>query len=238
MNRLFSSLLYTLLPGRCIICRAQSQRKIDLCSACEEELPLIHHPCIQCGMPCPSRDDNNIICGHCTAKPPQFARTFCAFAYISPINLLISEFKNGHNLVTGKVMSQVLARRYKQNIKDRPAPHLLLPVPLHKKRLKLRGFNQAIEISQVIGDICQIPTNTKICTRIKDTQDQKSLTAKERKGNINHAFAVNRDLDGYRIAIIDDVITTGTTVASLAGLLIKRGAISVEVIALARTPLR
>jgi ComF family protein len=152
--------------------------------------------------------------------------------------LLISEFKNGHNLVTGKVMSQVLARRYKQNIKDRPAPHLLLPVPLHKKRLKLRGFNQAIEISQVIGDICQIPTNTKICTRIKDTQDQKSLTAKERKGNINHAFAVNRDLDGYRIAIIDDVITTGTTVASLAGLLIKRGAISVEVIALARTPLR
>lgn len=238
MNRLFSSLLYTLLPGRCVICRAQSQRKIDLCSACEAELPLINHPCTRCGMPCPTRGDDNLICGPCIVKPPPFIRTFCAFAYISPINLLISEFKNGHNLVSGKVMSQVLAQRFKKNIANRPAPHLLLPVPLHKKRLKLRGFNQATEISQVIGDICQIPTNTKICTRIKDTQDQKSLTASERKGNVKHAFAVNRDLDGYRIAIVDDVMTTGTTAAALAGLLIKKGAKSVEVVALARTPRR
>jgi len=236
MNQLFTRLLYTLLPGRCLLCKAQSHRHIDLCTACELELPLIGNPCIRCGLPCPANIGHNPVCGPCISKPPVFDRTFCAFAYISPINLLVSDFKNGHNLVSGKVLSQVLARRYKQDLNYRKAPHLLLPVPLHKNKLKLRGFNQAAEIAQIIGDVCQIQTNTKICSRIHETRDQKSLTADERNKNVNHAFAINRKLDGYRIAIIDDVITTGATVSALAKLLIKKGAISVEVVALARTP--
>jgi len=211
---------------------------MDLCLDCERELPTISNPCVQCGLPCPAESTKIPICGSCISKPPLFDRTFCAFAYISPINLLVSQFKNGHNLASGKVLSQVLAQKYKVELADRPSPHLLLPVPLHKKKLKLRGFNQATEIAQMIGDVCHIQTNTKICNRIKNTPDQKSLNANERKRNVDQAFTINRELDGYRIAIVDDVITTGTTVSALAKLLRSRGAVSVEVIALARTPRR
>ncbi len=172
------------------------------------------------------------------ADSPSFNRTFCAFAYVSPVNLLIREFKNGHNLVFGKVMAQVLAKKYSATLTNRPPPHLLLPVPLHKKRLKLRGFNQAAEIAQVISDTCHIKTNTRICTRDRDTDDQKSLPANRRKHNVDHVFTLNSSLDGYRVAIVDDVITTGSTVTALADLLKQKGASSIEVIALARTPKR
>jgi len=135
-------------------------------------------------------------------------------------------------------MSQVLAKKYKATLVNRPAPHLLLPVPLHKNRLKLRGFNQAAEIAQVVGDACDIKTNTRACSRNKDTADQKSLPAHLRKDNVAQVFRLNRNFNGYRIAIVDDVITTGSTVTALAELLRQKGASSIEVIALARTPRR
>ena len=238
MNRLFPSLLYKLLPGRCVICKGHSHRQIDLCQDCENELPTSPSPCMQCGMANLTISTQNRVCGACIAHKPSFDRTFCAFTYISPVNLLIKEFKNGHNLVFGKVMSQVLAKKYKATLVNRPAPHLLLPVPLHKNRLKLRGFNQAAEIAQVVGDACDIKTNTRACSRSKDTADQKSLPAHLRKDNVAQVFRLNRNFNGYRIAIVDDVITTGSTVTALAELLRQKGASSIEVIALARTPRR
>lgn len=236
MNRIFSSLLYTLLPGRCVICKGYSHRQIDLCQDCEDELPTIPSPCIQCGMTCFNISTQNQVCGTCIAQTPSFDRTFCAFAYVSPVNLLIKEFKNGHNLVFGKVLSQILAKKYKTTLLNRPAPHLLLPVPLHKNRLKLRGFNQAAEIAQAVSDACHIKTNTRACYRSKDNVDQKSLPAHLRKDNVQHVFRLNRNFNGYRIAIVDDVITTGSTAAALAELLRQNGASYIEVIALARTP--
>ncbi len=238
MNRIFASLLYKLLPGRCVICKAPSHRQIDLCQACEHELPTTPSPCAQCGMSCLAISNHDQICGTCVAHPPEYDRTFCAFTYVSPVNLLVKEFKNGHNLVFGKVMSQVLAKKYRATLVNRPAPHLLLPVPLHKNRLKLRGFNQATEIAQVISDTCRIKVNTRACSRHKENVDQKKLPANQRKSNVEQVFTLNRRFNGYRVAIVDDVLTTGSTVSALAELLRQHGASSIEVIALARTPKR
>ena len=134
------------------------------------------------------------------------------------------------------MLSQILAKKYKTTLLNRPAPHLLLPVPLHKNRLKLRGFNQAAEIAQAVSDACHIKTNTRACYRSKDNVAQKSLPAHLRKDNVQHVFRLNRNFNGYRIAIVDDVITTGSTAAALAELLRQNGASYIEVIALARTP--
>ncbi|MFT6516353.1 MAG: ComF family protein [Candidatus Azotimanducaceae bacterium] len=174
-------------------------------------------------------------------NPPPFDRSFSAFNYAPPIRQLITEFKQYRQLVIGEVLSQVLAAGYQQQlIEQAQQPHsrpdLFLPMPLHPSRLKSRGFNQADLIAQIVSRQTGIPTDSRRCRRVKQTNDQKGLTAADRRANIRGAFAVDTPLHGEYIVIVDDVMTTTATVSELTRCLRRAGAGTIEILTLARTP--
>lgn len=120
-------------------------------------------------------------------------------------------------------------------VKNVDFPQLIIPMPLHPKRLANRGFNQALEIARPIAKALQIPLDWQACRRIKDTPPQITLPRKERHKNMKNAFSCTKDFTGMHIAIVDDVITTGASVDALATVLHARGAREVSVWAVART---
>lgn len=262
---------FGLFPGRCILCQASTARALDLCIHCETDLPMIPFPCRRCGQQIPQRaaaglSDDSWVCGQCLIKPPPYVRSFSAFAYTQPINQLIAEFKNRHQLLVGRVLAMVLARRYfdqydvsrpnpintlepikprletiiktaiKAEPRSRPLPDLLIPIPLHPTRLKFRGFNQAHEIADAIKALTGIPIDDQLCQRTTESPPQKGLSAAARRRNIKQAFRLTRKLRGERLALVDDVLTTGATVSELTRSALNAGAGSVEIITLARTP--
>jgi len=151
------------------------------------------------------------------------------------VDILINQFKNQQNIIVGKVLAQVLIQDYLKN--HLLIPDVWIPVPLHKARLKQRGFNQALEIAEVLSDATNIAVNSRICRRIKPTEDQKKLSTKQRIKNVKNVFLVDQDLNGESIGIVDDVVTTASTTTELSRLLLKHGAGDIQVVCLARTPL-
>jgi ComF family protein len=115
-------------------------------------------------------------------------------------------------------------------------PDLILPVPLHATRLRERGYNQAAEIARTVGRELSIPVDLRSCARVLATTPQSGLEQKARRRNVRGAFRVVRSPGADRIAILDDVVTTGSTVSELSKALLKAGAERVDVWAAARTP--
>lgn len=231
MKNWLNRMLYGLLPGKCILCSAATNRYLDLCLNCETDLPRSPNPCWQCGL---TTAEGQEICGSCLIHPPPFSHCFAALEYSPPVDRLIHQFKNQQKIMFGKVLATVLSEQYLRH--HMVFPDAWIPVPLHKDRLKHRGFNQALEIAEVLADTTQVPVNPRACRRITDTGDQKSLSAKQRKQNMKNVFTVDFPLNGETIGIIDDVVTTTATVSELTRLLLKHGASDVQIICLARTP--
>ena len=231
MNTWLEGLQFSLFPGLCILCGDSTGRRMDLCLACEQDLPRTQHPCWQCGLSIPPHLE---LCGRCLRRPPRFSHCYTAFKYAPPIDILINQFKNQSRLVTGKVLSIVLAKNYVED--HLIVPDIWIPVPLHKDRLKLRGFNQAFEIATFLADHTQRPIYSRLCRRIRQSTDQKKLSAIERASNIKKSFVIDGRLEGESIGIVDDVITTTATVSELARILSEHGAGDIQVVALARTP--
>ena len=114
-------------------------------------------------------------------------------------------------------------------------PECIIPVPLHPQRLRVRGFNQALELARIIAKQLNIPLNYSLCQRDKSTPFQSGLSAKQRKQNLKNAFIVTKPHAYKHVAIFDDVVTTGTTVNELAKQLKNSGVETIEVWAIART---
>jgi ComF family protein len=234
MQEWLEQLLFGLIPGTCILCEARTQRHLDLCSGCERDLPRVSNPCRVCGLPLgvPAMQ-----CGRCMVAPPPFQRCFAPFLYTWPVDRLINDFKNRNRIILGKVLAQAMARVWLTETSGAELPDTLLPVPLHKRRLRERGFNQSVEIAEVLADAAHVSMDNRLCRRVRDAAPQKSLNASQRRRNLRDAFVLNREPLGERVAIVDDVITTAATVSEIGRLLLSQGALQVEVIALARTPL-
>ena len=217
-------LLDFLLPKLCLLCQRYAENYF--CSQCRLELPQLKPGCYVCGNEGPS------LCGRCLASPPYFDRTTAAIKYADPITNLITQFKFNEklNYLTG--LSHLLLEK----IKSRPQlPELLIPVPLHKNRIKHRGFNQALLLAKKIGKELNIPVDYSSIKRIKNTTPQSQLPAKQRDKNIRGAFAATQLIPAKHIALVDDVITTGNTVNELARTIKQQQDCYIEVWALART---
>ena len=205
-----------------------------VCKPCLAELPW--HPkasCPQCGL---SSDGN--VCGSCLNSPPDFDATKAIFLYAYPINAMMQRYKYGNNLNLSDTFGQFLAEKI--NAENCLANiDLIIPMPMHPQRLKERGFNQALEIAKVLDELLiknlKEKLDYKSVTRQTLTPPQASLPLKERVKNIKGAFKVNADLGGKRIAIVDDVMTTGASLNELAKSLKKSGASHVECWVIART---
>jgi ComF family protein len=218
------------LKQHCLLCAATNASKNGLCEACLNDLPW--HPassCPQCGL---SSDGNT--CGSCLSSPPDFDATRAVFLYHFPIDAMMQRYKYGNMLSLSMTFGQLLFAKNKPESID-----LIIPMPMHPARIKERGFNQAHEIAKVLTKNCREKLDFKSTERIKLTPPQASLPLKERVKNIKGAFKVNGKVKGKlaskRIAIVDDVMTTGASLNELAKTLKKAGASHVECWVIART---
>jgi ComF family protein len=219
-----------LLPPRCVLC-GLSSTSICICPSCETDLPRPGPHCYQCGLPLASALDR--ICGACITNTPPFTRTVYPLQYRFPADRLVQAFKFKRQLAAGRVLSHLLCEYVSAN--DLHRPDVLIPVPLHNLRMTKRGFNQACELGSYVGNVLDIPLLTTALRRHRHTQAQSGLSRKQRRRNVRGAFYWHGPIQpGRHIALIDDVMTTGTTVTECTRVLKKAGARRVDIWVAAR----
>ena len=224
-----------LWPATCVLCsRVVRERQLDLCAGCEGDLPINSVACAICAEPLSGETSGCLVCGACLTRKPRFDASFCPFRYAYPLDHLVRGIKYHRAVAYGRVLSELFAARLQAMRCNAPLPDILLPVPLAARRYRERGYNQAIELARCVEKRLQVPMCTDLVVRSRETREQAALDKRERRRNIRGAFDVVRTLPGRHIAIIDDVVTTGSTVNELARVLKQAGARRVEVWAVAR----
>ena len=233
----FASLFQWALPSRrCLWCDESNEQSL-LCNDCRLALPQPTNLCTRCALALAAPSDAS-ICGRGLRQPPLFQQMETAADYLPPVNDWIARFKHRHQLLYGAAMSEYLLQTLKQRHPD-SLPDALVPIPLHWTRHLLRGFNQSQLIAQHLSQplkLAVLPALTR--DRRPSQQQQSSLNA--RRENLTGTFSVrNRYLKAIRhqhIALVDDVVTTGSTVIDATRALRNAGASTVEIWCLARTP--
>lgn len=209
----------------CILCGTFSGNGV-WCQSCDADLPRLGNAhCPVCGLP----TLNGGICGKCLKHSPSFDATLSAYAYAFPIDKLVQAIKFSGRLALVNQLADALASR----IVNRP--DLIIAMPLHPLRLQERGFNQSQLLAQRLANNLGVSLLTDVCKRTRNTNPQSILPWQERGKNVHNAFICTADLSGKHIAVVDDVMTTGTTIEELARTLREKGAIKVSAWVLART---
>jgi len=222
-----------LLPNSCILCGLGTKNQRDICDICQDSLPWNHHACPSCALPLPDTALATQFCGLCLNQPPTFDGIVAPLCYQFPVDRLINRFKHHGQFSHGRVMVDLLETAI---IQQTFLPDVIIPVPLHWQRQFRRGFNQADWLAHRLSKGLNIPLERKALKRYQGTPAQQGLTRKERLKNLQHAFRVIKPLRGKRIAVVDDVMTTGSTLRTIATLLKQAGASEVHGWCLARTP--
>jgi ComF family protein len=219
-----------LFPPHCRLCLAAGAHGRDLCSACQQELPWLAQACKRCALPLADEADAG-VCTDCLSSPPVLDACHALFGYQPPVDRWIHALKFDQDLAVARMLGQLLADRLTQSRPDQ-APSLL-PVPLHPRRLRQRGYNQALELARpVLGNGWLLSRCS--CQRKRYTAAQAGLPAHRRRGNLSGAFIVDSHLEGEHFLLIDDVMTTGATLNELAYALKTAGADRVEAWVIAR----
>ncbi|MBY8936948.1 ComF family protein [Pseudomonas fluorescens] len=220
----------------CLLCDEPADAEMPICVACETELPWLGEHCSTCALPLAAA---GLTCGECLLEPPAFEQVVVPWLYGFPVDSLITRFKHNAKWPFGHLLADVLGQ-YLQHRFDEglPRPDVLLPVPLAGKRLRQRGFNQAVMLARWLSQSLDLPCEEQVLRRVKETGAQQDLDAKARKHNLRNAFEIMPDaqVQGRHLALVDDVLTTGATAQALARLLMNAGAARVDVYCLARTP--
>jgi ComF family protein len=225
-------------PPQCISCAAILQPITEkvFCSACREKIKFLTGSiCPICGITFFDSPSASHLCGNCLEKKPYFSYARAVASYETIILNAIHQFKYGRDLSIGVLLASLMADFSFPDLEFRDYS-LIIPVPLHIKKLRKRGFNQSIILADSIGKKWQIPVNFSLLKRCKFTLTQTGLDKRERERNIKGAFEVRdkEKIAGRNIIIIDDVYTTGATLNECAKKLIKAGAQKVAVLTLAR----
>jgi ComF family protein len=227
-----------LLPPRCHSCCGplDGSGPIHLCGTCHDALtPILSPLCSCCGTPFATAGGNNHPCGDCQRKPPPFTAARAAYVYDGPLRDMIHRFKYRHQVRLRRPLGLLTAHQLTETVRQWQ-PDLLVPVPLHPRRLRERGFNQAILLGTLLVKTWQIPLARTALSRTRWTVPQIELHHAEREANVRGAFAVVMPaaVVDKRILLLDDVLTTGSTVTECARMLRKAGASEVFVLAIAR----
>lgn len=227
----WAAVLDRLLPGACLLCEASITGDAALCVACHGDLPLLQHACPVCALPTLAEAR---VCGRCLKRKPEFERLFAALRYAWPANLLVSRLKfQGQFAVLRAIMP--LLRELAAHPALTDAAHcLVVPVPLAKRRLASRGYNQA----QLLAEAWQGVAGGELrhaLMRVRETTAQVGQPRLARARNVRGAFVADRaQVQDQDILLVDDVVTTAATVRSCTKTLLQAGARRVRVLALAR----
>jgi ComF family protein len=214
----------------CVVCGATNPLDIGLCPSCQANLPVNQYACPRCATPLVQH--SSVMCGQCQTQLPHYDSAFVPYHYAPPVAGFITGLKFNARLAHARLLGTLLRDAL---LRDPPSrPECLLPVPLHPLRIRQRGFNQALEIARPVSQGLSLPVLTRGISRCRPTLPQTELDADLRRKNMRGAFRIDGELGAHHIAIIDDVITTASTVDELARVLKKAGAITVQVWATAR----
>jgi ComF family protein len=230
-------LMDLLAPCQCDLCGMASNREVDLCIPCEGELPWLERCCRQCAIPLAG---GGPLCGNCITQPPVFDRSIAACSYAEPISGWVHAGKYRGDVSRLAILVELLSRCVLATMEVRPAPDLVLPMPLHWRRRWRRGFNQAEFVARRLAGHPRLGNyplriDNRLCKRVTATPPQRGQDARERHRNLRGAFRCTRQLSGETVAIVDDVVTTGASAGELASTLKAAGAGRVEVWCCART---
>lgn len=214
-----------LLPQDCVLCGSGGGDDL-LCPECERDLPFLANvrcPC--CALPTTRGE----ICGRCLGKPPHYDATFAVYRYAFPVDKLLQSFKYAHRLALGQWFGERMA-----TLADGLDCDLIVPMPLHRDRLRERGFNQALELARSVSRRTRVALDPHSCVRIRSTRTQAELPWSERVGNVRSAFQCALDLEGKHVLLIDDVMTTGASLDELARTVKLHGARRATLLTVAR----
>jgi len=219
-----------LLPAHCVLCGLYC-RSGRLCPPCREDLPQPVLPCKQCALPGLSSDV--MMCGVCQRNPPPWKETLAGLVYEYPVDQLVHRFKFRRNLACGQLLADELLSTLQNTTTS--YPDVIFPVPLHYSRFFVRGFNQAEFLARHVAAFFNIPVLIDCLRRTRRTVAQSGLDHSSRRRNVRGAFTC-RALAGENIVLVDDVMTTGTTLRACASSVLAAGAGSVSVWVAARVP--
>lgn len=186
------------------------------------------NPCLICAKPLNQADG---VCGECRSDPPAFKQTICAAIYQPPVSTWVQQLKFGDQLDRARIMAECILPLLKKVDIDIP----IIPIPLHPKRLRKRGYNQAYEMTKIIAKAQQRVLLGDVLTRVKNTAMQAELHEKQRAVNVRAAFQVSQPIEHKTVMVLDDVMTTGQTMRSVAKCLLKAGVEQVFAVVFARS---
>lgn len=223
--RAWRSGLDHLLPPHCVLCN-QPSTPLCLCDHCRDQLVLAGQHCRRCGLPLAGSFDS--LCGRCVRSTPPFSLTAYPLQYRFPADKLVQAFKFNRQLAAGRVLAGLMCECFAN--RDIPMVDAMVPVPLHAGRQFRRGFNQSYELAARVGKTLGIPLQAHGLRRLRPTCAQSGLDRRQRHRNVKGAFqwAARRPPHPH-VALVDDVMTTGTTVAECARVLKRAGARRVDV---------
>ncbi len=220
-----------LLPPACLLCGQQltvMDRQFELCSSCMASIkPLCTAHCSCCAHPFPDATSSH-LCSKCLRQPPFFSKVYVGGSYQGSLKEAIHRLKYRSQLVLAKPLGELLCMSIIPSLKSF-RPDVIIPVPLHPKRLRQRSFNQALEIARPIAKQTGIPVNHSLLQRQRPTLAQQGLSAADRRKNLRNAFMISGDIKTASILLVDDVMTTGETAHACAQVLTRAGAREVRV---------
>lgn len=241
LSKLIPYLLEGLFPNYCLLCGLRSYRNFALCTPCESGLVANDICCAQCALPMPQplagHSDRGALCGQCLLSPPAFDRVVAPWLYDEQMAFLIHRWKfHGERQLT-PLLAHLWLQPLSESFQD---IDIIVPVPLHWRKFWHRGFNQSEILAAALRGQCEALRTVRLSTRLvqrhQATLPQSSLSALARKTNLIAAFTARQRCDNLRIAIVDDVLTTGATATAMATTLRDAGAAHIEIWCLARTP--
>lgn len=217
------------LPSVCVVCYKYHQNSYAVCQNCLSLLQPLGAACQYCALPL--LDNSFLVCGRCVKLKPAFDKIFVLYRFEEPLRTLLHEYKYKGALYLRKLLVQLML--------DALPPEglntqCLIPVPLHYKKLRERGFNQAAEFSKMLAGLLKIPCELTLCKKVLNTPAQVSLNGDKRRQNLRHAFQI-KSHPYQHITLVDDLLTTGSTVNELAMLFKQQGVTRVDVWCCART---
>ncbi|MDP1957611.1 MAG: ComF family protein [Rhodocyclaceae bacterium] len=235
--------LTPLLPQACLLC-GQDAGAPAVCAACQTDLPLLPLPC--CPICATPLGHAATACGACLAKPPAFDATLATWQYAFPADRLVLMLKFNRRLASADFLAagMLASTQPAGALKKHAGPSqvllgplggerraaafaggaIIVPVPLSAERLRMRGFNQSVEIARPLARALHLPLDVTSLVRTQDTAPQSTLPWRARQSNVRHAFACRADFSGKAVIVVDDVMTTGATLDAVARTLKDHGA--------------
>lgn len=219
----------------CVVCLAPGSGGLCLCADCMQDLPWHQQGCRVCGDALPGTLVPGPVasagrsCGRCLGDPPSFDRVIAALAFAPPVAGWIRRFKYHGTLYLGRLLSELFLLRCTP-----PRLDLIVPVPLHRDRQRLRGFNQSAELARPLARALEVPLEQGLLERCQAGIPQSTLLARDRRRAMRGVFRVRQRVAGARIALMDDVLTTGATANACARALKRAGAAEVQVWVISR----